>query len=997
MATKNTYLEYKRDTRHLLYWMIHASNSIVKSLAGSAKDDDPTVTLNTSGKTTVSGVVSMSKLIAKHINPIPPLIYGLFRSVIGARSAHYTMYQQTIANDPDPKVEKSNKSHKYFIDALTEAFKALGGDTWELNSKSGSEKPSDGATIEEVIFSNRFSSLNLNEKEGDEDKTEANAESGQQTPAMASTQGPRKQPKPGKGKKGKNAKKPKKQKAATVQDPDLDDVPLESYRIIEDEDGITTEYLMAVYAIWRDWAELRLLIQNTWREVAYDGLNSAVAGELSNLAVAMIKQTESAIFVEFPGHDSYETVMQTITRGNVDKAQGMFTLSLHTINPNATKDSKRNPVLEVELDLKEQLMIHTYQNLLDFVTDYQKTRSGKPTKSLMTEIRDWNPNFNLQRATKEQRLSWRRSYTINWLYDLVNLYSAIIVQRNAKGEKHVYERVDWSPTGPWHIHRRIFGLDEFAGFVTSLAMQKPGTDVRKRILPHHVFQLQCIVDSLTVSRGWSINSLRGHVLETPARGFRPRRDVDLFLDRENEKFAQGFLQGVDILKQFFERDGALQGNPDRHNLHFGVLESLQDDFINWLGMSKYKYGLNSIPPSRFSDTDSNGLWEYSPFLCGVGLMEGLEYAYIVGMYIWDKVPEAMMLVHLHNMLVKKGYINEPVGVYASLEDIFPTAFFADGKAPSSDFHEALIEASKASRGGRYSAKISERSILSIARSSVEINEIVNPEKNQFFKAKPLPLTYREASWNLDRIPEKDITVGSLLCFLRIARTKQLVDPITGKRRLEDTDLVCRLRATGTDDETLIGISQTLYKLGAHANLPLPERYKRSVVAEGYTLGPVSDLNKRAGTTLLSNGSPYEVSLTARELLELVKWDIYSEVCGHRPVLSFNYIWAMANFMMTFTKIEDELKRVRNPLYIRIYETRNPLSSEKRVGLTMLAMAEQDDECLRVMANMFQRPRTGFMGHIYWNDLEGTSDMMEKSAQRDARREKEFGPDQCAVM
>lgn len=94
--------------------------------------------------------------------------------------------------------------------------------------------------------------------------------------------------------------------------------------------------------------------------------------------------------------------------------------------------------------------------------------------------------------------------------------------------------VNWSVNGPWNQHQRLYGLNEFAGVVTTLAMQKPGTDIRSRILPSCVFQLQAIVDSLTVSRGWSLFGLQGHVLIPPAQGFRPRRDVDLFLDRDAE-------------------------------------------------------------------------------------------------------------------------------------------------------------------------------------------------------------------------------------------------------------------------------------------------------------------------------------------------------------------------------------------------------------------------------------------------------------------------------
>lgn len=118
-----------------------------------------------------------------------------------------------------------------------------------------------------------------------------------------------------------------------------------------------------------------------------------------------------------------------------------------------------------------------------------------------------------------------------------------------KGEQHVYEDVDWSLSGPWHQHRRLFGLNEFAGAITTLAMQKPNTDVRNKILPHHVFQLQCIVDSLTASRGWTLRPLRGHILAPPAHRFFPRRDVDRFLDRNVMRNGQGLLQAIDILKQ----------------------------------------------------------------------------------------------------------------------------------------------------------------------------------------------------------------------------------------------------------------------------------------------------------------------------------------------------------------------------------------------------------------------------------------------------------------
>lgn len=157
----------------------------------------------------------------------------------------------------------------------------------------------------------------------------------------------------------------------------------------------------------------------------------------------------------------------------------------------------------------------------------------------------------------------------------------------------------------------------------------------------------------------------------------------------NERPLKGFCNGVGVLLQLFERDAMLHGDPNRHKLQSEILLELRDDFVNWLGESKYMYGLKNIPPSRFSNTNANGLWEYSPFLCGVCLMEALELVYGVSFFIWDNIPEQMCLIHLHNMLVQKGYITEPVGMYASLQKLFQTSFFAGGKVPTSDFLQAF--------------------------------------------------------------------------------------------------------------------------------------------------------------------------------------------------------------------------------------------------------------------------------------------------------------------
>lgn len=122
MASKNLYLSYKRDTSRLLYWVINTSNGIIQS-AVSDEDHAP-VKINTSGRSTVLEIVQMSKLIAEHLQPIPSAIFGLFQAVIKARSITYDAFQQIVNEKPDPEIERSNATHKHFINALTEAFNA---------------------------------------------------------------------------------------------------------------------------------------------------------------------------------------------------------------------------------------------------------------------------------------------------------------------------------------------------------------------------------------------------------------------------------------------------------------------------------------------------------------------------------------------------------------------------------------------------------------------------------------------------------------------------------------------------------------------------------------------------------------------------------------------------------------------------------------------------------------------------------------------------------
>jgi hypothetical protein len=200
--------------------------------------------------------------------------------------------------------------------------------------------------------------------------------------------------------------------------------------------------------------------------------------------------------------------------------------------------------------------------------------------------------------------------------------------------------------------------------------------------------------------------------------------------------------------------------------------------------------------------------------------------------------------------------------------------------------------------------------------------------------------------------------------LRIVRTKQITDP-TGKRVLERTLLVNRARSEGLSDETLLEIASGLWPRLQHRNdgPTITEAMLAAVISEGYT-------HSRSPRYGRGGGASSKDTIVGRELLEALKLDIITDVAGERgPLSSLNYIWVATNFVILFKRIEDELKRLRNPLWVQAYEENPVLMREKKLSLMSLVLAGEDDECLEVMAEMFQNPRSGFMQHIYWEELD----------------------------
>ena len=567
----------------------------------------------------------------------------LLENVISTRRAYYDAFQALLAESPDLELERSNQSHKYIIDVFQQAFDVLGGRAWQ----DGQNQIGNGAEGDDLdsILHSKFAALEIPD---DETRRNGGNDKGSETDAKTSNQAQRGPPK--KSKKGGKGKKSKtKFKNASAKEVGSDHLPLESYRIIEaSEEGIVTDYLIGTYAIVKEWTDLRAYVQRQWRAVAYNGEHSVVAAVLTHIAIAMIRRMAASIFIDFPGpHVNYKTVVDTVTRGDPEKPQLFSILSFFT-----EENGSSNTALSSEdVDVKEQLLIHTYQNLLDFIHDFQKQHSDKPTKAMQRDLNNWDPDANLERLCKEERLQWRRCFTINWLYDFVNVFTnGPVMENKYTRTRHDLSRVDWSINGPWWNRRTLWGLKDFAADITHWAYQRHNTDNSRKILPHHVFELSCVVDSLTVSRGWSLSRSGRHKLEEPAQDFSSTREIDLFLNRDNwehhdERYERGINIAINHLQRWlsrqipwvFRRDPPV-GPRNKQDINF--LSRFRTELVYTLGRVGAVIGRTTERDwSRFDKVGDDGIWKYSPFLCGAGLVEALEINYRTIMGLWDHNPE----------------------------------------------------------------------------------------------------------------------------------------------------------------------------------------------------------------------------------------------------------------------------------------------------------------------------------------------------------------------
>jgi hypothetical protein len=250
----------------------------------------------------------------------------------------------------------------------------------------------------------------------------------------------------------------------------------------------------------------------------------------------------------------------------------------------------------------------------------------------------------------------------------------------------------------------------------------------------------------------------------------------------------------------------------------------------------------------------------------------------------------------------------------------------------------------------------------------------------FFKNKSHTQILREAGWDPERIPDSDILFPSILAAQRLSQVKRLRDPATGKMKLEETELVRKAKKSGmSEDEvlTLASSVDTLASINAWDALKV-QQVERCMHNAPEMAGLATNHSRNTGET-------------TTDYLERSKWDVFTAINSDVPVMGLSFLWLTTVAYMFFISIENELREQRNPLYVMPFENVK-YSGDKRMALVLSALKEEDEECLRVMANVLERLRAGFVSHLYWKDVETVEERLDRMQNREESQSPE-----CIIM
>jgi hypothetical protein len=191
--------------------------------------------------------------------------------------------------------------------------------------------------------------------------------------------------------------------------------------------------------------------------------------------------------------------------------------------------------------------------------------------------------------------------------------------------------------------------------------------------------------------------------------------------------------------------------------------------------------------------------------------------------------------------------------------------------------------------------------------TTDIHQVLNPHFNRFFKAKSSLMMYYDAGFEPKKIPDVDIWIPSMLYIVRLSKTERVTNPATSKIRLKETELVRRAKARGQSDAALLK--------AASITLPYIDRPD-----DEYAKDFMSGIAKFKDYRSRPHRNPYKLGekkkggeLQGRPLLNLIRLDIFADVCSRAPLSSLNYVSITNIITMLFIRCKQRFRKVRHPL------------------------------------------------------------------------------------
>ena len=407
-----------------------------------------------------------------------------------------------------------------------------------------------------------------------------------------------------------------------------------SFEITHNIDGIDSRAYFVAQSIFIEMATMRAYASRLHQQVATGDIHCCTAAAAITFLTKRLERKLNKSSLS-DTDKAYCNLFKSLGKTDTDGSTMLCNSVLGKLSGNLSK-----------LEIGELVLHNCYKDMRLFADDFQKKRDGRPTQTMSRVLKAFDPYLDLSAMDMQHRLQWRKQLTICLLYDMVNVYCGdeIFKQRQQKSNK--LEEVDWSCHGAIGSHRRLLNHEEFAGTMTRWAMQKrdtkDGDSGQFEIRPHHVFYMQSLVDSFTISRGWLFDITNGFVRKPLSSKQHHIQSIEQFLAKRspNTTSPRGFAMFEGQIQDLYNR-----------------LRKENDELHMFMGNSAGYLGVGNTAPTAFKGYP-NGLWEFAPLLCGSALVKALCLTTNTDTMIWQNLSSIPII--LRGLLLGGYRLQSPV-------------------------------------------------------------------------------------------------------------------------------------------------------------------------------------------------------------------------------------------------------------------------------------------------------------------------------------------------